>query len=472
MSESNSVKGRPPEQTKPGVRVTKVSVKKLFGMFDHEIPLNSTERVTIIHGPNGFGKTVILRMIAALARGSTAIFEHTPFTEFCLELEDGTARIVRRHIEGDKERPLVKFSIRDASGAAQVIEPFLPANLPRNILRQVDGSIPGPYRLTEEGWWVDNLGNRYQLYEMLERFPRAAAHLPPNLRPKQSPLEAFVDLQVFFIETNRLGAEVPLVQQEDYEDVTYGPPRRERLPLSSRVKQYSDDLVQRIRFVLADYAKNSQESDRTFPERLVRFVRDSGTALAERQILDQMTELEKKRQRLISLGLLDSESGLRDLAEDDVRRAPEALTIYVRDVQQKLNVFDDLAERIGSLMDTVNNRFKYKQLKINRQSGFQAISHLGQGIELEDLSSGEQHELVVLYELLFRAPKNALVLVDEPEISLHVAWQSRFLLDLIDILRVTDAYAIVATHSPTIIGSRWDLTTELKGPNGASEASG
>ena len=85
-------------------------------------------------------------------------------------------------------------------------------------------------------------------------------------------------------------------------------------------------------------------------------------------------------------------------------------------------------------------------------------------IQIEDLSSGEQHELVVLYELLFRAPKNGLVLVDEPEISLHVAWQSRFLSDLIGILRLTDAYAIVATHSPVIIGTRQDLTVELKGP--------
>jgi len=72
--------------------------------------------------------------------------------------------------------------------------------------------------------------------------------------------------------------------------------------------------------------------------------------------------------------------------------------------------------------------------------------------------------LVLLYELLFRTPKNALVLVDEPEISLHVGWQTRFLSDLIEIMGQLDAYAIVATHSPMIIGKRWDLAVELKGP--------
>jgi predicted ATPase len=177
-----------------------------------------------------------------------------------------------------------------------------------------------------------------------------------------------------------------------------------------------------------------------------------------------MVKLEAKRQRLISLGFLDSESGLRDLTEDDIKRAPEALTIYVGDVQQKLAVFDDLSQRVGKLIDIVNERFRYKSLTLHRDQGFRLRTKSGEPIQLEDLSSGEQHELVVLYELLFRAPRNGLVLVDEPEISLHVAWQSRFLTDLMEILQLTGSYGIVATHSPVIIGTRWDLTQELRGP--------
>ena len=82
------------------------------------------------------------------------------------------------------------------------------------------------------------------------------------------------------------------------------------------------------------------------------------------------------------------------------------------------------------------------------------------------LSSGEQHELVILYELLFRAKSNSLILIDEPELSLHVAWQERFVKDLEETARVSNFRAIIATHSPEIIGDRWDLTVELSGPNG------
>jgi len=43
-------------------RLTKIEVVNLFGIFKHTIPLNLTDRITIIHGPNGYGKTVLLSL--------------------------------------------------------------------------------------------------------------------------------------------------------------------------------------------------------------------------------------------------------------------------------------------------------------------------------------------------------------------------------------------------------------------------
>lgn len=42
------------------LRIESISVEGLFGLYDHTIPLNLEDRVTIIHGPNGVGKTKIL----------------------------------------------------------------------------------------------------------------------------------------------------------------------------------------------------------------------------------------------------------------------------------------------------------------------------------------------------------------------------------------------------------------------------
>lgn len=80
-----------------------------------------------------------------------------------------------------------------------------------------------------------------------------------------------------------------------------------------------------------------------------------------------------------------------------------------------------------------------------------------------DLSSGEQHQLVLFYELLFKATRRTLYLIDEPEISLNVEWQRRFLSDLSEVIRFGKHYVLLATHSPQIIHNRWDLAIPLGG---------
>ena len=454
------------------MRLRNITVKRLFGIFDHEIPLDKPDGVTIIHGPNGFGKTVMLKMIAAAFQNDSTIFRNIPFSEFSMEFVDGTVwKIMREYVKKRKSargpRPECDLKVTNIDPAGSTTEMAISEAYEPGFLRAIDSHVPPPYHLASGGW-TDDTGQVYSADQILTMFPQARAMLPPHYGAKlHSSNWGPPELPVFVVETNRLDSARPLSQSEIRTSLSrYGRAelQPELLLRPLRVQQYSADVVQRIKSVLADYAKSSQERDRTFPERLVKFIREEKDTLGERVILEQMQELEKKRQRLIALGFLDSETGLRDLTEEDVRKAREALTIYVGDVQAKLSAFDEMAERIGKLIDVVNDRFDYKNLKIHRENGFQVVSSVGDKIQLNDLSSGEQHELVILYELLFRTPKSGLILVDEPEISLHVAWQSRFLSDLIDILKLNDAYAVVATHSPVVIGTQWDLTKELEGP--------
>jgi predicted ATP-binding protein involved in virulence len=108
--------------------------------------------------------------------------------------------------------------------------------------------------------------------------------------------------------------------------------------------------------------------------------------------------------------------------------------------------------------------FFIKKISISKEEGF-VFSWNGQKISVSSLSSGEQHELVLLYEMLFKLPPNSLVLIDEPELSLHVFWQQQFLKDLKRITQLSSFDALIATHSPQIIHDRWDLAVELTGPN-------
>ena len=140
------------------------------------------------------------------------------------------------------------------------------------------------------------------------------------------------------------------------------------------------------------------------------------------------------------------------------------MTLYVQDTEQKLQALADLAIRTRILLENVNQKYKHKRIELDRDHGLVATSASGQTMALSSLSSGEQQELVLQYDLLFRVPSNTIVLIDEPELSLHVAWQKKFLPDLLKIVQLSNFDALVATHSPFVVGDRADLMIGLGDP--------
>jgi len=145
----------------------------------------------------------------------------------------------------------------------------------------------------------------------------------------------------------------------------------------------------------------------------------------------------------------------------DDSESQKVMSLYVQDTSEKLEVLADLARRIHLLLDNVNRKFQHKRIRIDREAGLVAEREDGRPLKLEALSSGEQHELVLHYDLLFRVRPNTLVLIGEPELSLHVAWQKRFLPDLLEIVATAQFDVLIATHSPYIVGERSDLMIRL-----------
>jgi len=71
------------------LRITRVRVVGLFRLYDHDVPLRSADRVTVLHGPNGVGKTALLRMIAAAFGTNYSEFARVPFERLEITLSDG-----------------------------------------------------------------------------------------------------------------------------------------------------------------------------------------------------------------------------------------------------------------------------------------------------------------------------------------------------------------------------------------------
>lgn len=108
-------------------------------------------------------------------------------------------------------------------------------------------------------------------------------------------------------------------------------------------------------------------------------------------------------------------------------------------------------EPIDQFVKGVNEFFKDSKKSINVDPlGRLVVIQAGQTISLECLSSGEKQLIILLAHAKFARSRGGIVIVDEPEISLHLRWQEI----LVDGLSISDSEAqfIFATHSPEIVG--------------------
>jgi predicted ATP-binding protein involved in virulence len=87
----------------PTRRLKAITVEKLFGVFHHRIELND-ERITIIHGPNGFGKTAILRLVAGLFERHYSMLRSVPFESVSFELDDLTTIRVKQIVPESRSK--------------------------------------------------------------------------------------------------------------------------------------------------------------------------------------------------------------------------------------------------------------------------------------------------------------------------------------------------------------------------------
>lgn len=91
-----------------------------------------------------------------------------------------------------------------------------------------------------------------------------------------------------------------------------------------------------------------------------------------------------------------------------------------------------------------------------------ALASEKQSIDLADASSGQQQMLCSIFGLVAELTSDSLVLIDEPELSLHPTWQMSFLERLEAVLRQFDGcHVVIATHSPLIVQSAMQQNLEI-----------
>jgi excinuclease UvrABC ATPase subunit len=95
-----------------------------------------------------------------------------------------------------------------------------------------------------------------------------------------------------------------------------------------------------------------------------------------------------------------------------------------------------------------------KSIDFNNNTGmpyFKAQAY-SEKLRLSELSSGEAQVVVLLSYFAFLAKRGIPIVIDEPELSLHVQWQKNFVSAVKEVMP-EGCQTIMATHSPEICGA-------------------
>lgn len=442
------------------MKILKVSATKLFGIFDHEIALNQEHDITIVLGENGIGKTKILEALNAVFSKNFGFLRKLDFLTFsiffdnyeCWEFTKSTA------VEGG-ELFVKKRSPRSKSSKLQLLASNIAQNSGRapNDPREVRRRRLAAERAENEllvrahGLTASEL-NALLMQRHLGEFNYLREQ--GNIEPIQWLLDGIEKINVRLIEAQRI------ITRNDLEENYY----------ESAVTQCSSELKELISLAIKSSAEISSTLDSTYPNRLVQSLREKADYTYS-ELNKELAVLSEKRKFLSTAGLLAEAHSSDFFYIEDKNNDLIIISMkqYVEDSKKKLEPYEELAKKISLFMEVIGNRFKHKRIRITKDEGIAFTSIIAgrdgapQIIELEKLSSGEQHELVLFYKLIFDSRQGDLVLIDEPELSLHISWQTQFIPDLKRVAALSKFSAVIATHSPDIISSNWDLRVELLG---------
>ena len=117
----------------------------------------------------------------------------------------------------------------------------------------------------------------------------------------------------------------------------------------------------------------------------------------------------------------------------------------VGDVQKK--VFNEINE----IFENLSINVKVEDISQDGRNITLFTNSSGDEFDINELSSGEKQLFLRTLAIRMLNPENSIILIDEPELSLHPKWQQR----IVDVYRKIgkNNQIIIATHSPHILGS-------------------
>ncbi|WP_146022205.1 AAA family ATPase [Streptomyces sp. CB02959] len=429
-------------------KIHQVDVKGLFGYMNHCLDFSTDSPITIISGPNGSGKTHLLKLLHAISVLNLAELASVDFQEVKITFQDKRIlRVVRQ--EEDHPGEVFKFF-----GRTPPARNWKTLTLEYSPEDEDTPDIPSWVVQLPNGEWYDTRTERIIPTDMAKRRYNTPDRLAGIKAVRGSWLASYYDdASAVFIDTKRL-------------DSTGSGPgsytRSTSRHLQNRVQQYSAQVAAQISEARRKSLNESLDADQSFAARMLQAAH---TSVKERELKERYQRIADQHAELHASGISVIPVDVAFPAQKTNPTTRRILNVFLDDWERKLQPLLPIHEKLKLLRSIVDSKFTGKTLDLTARGHIRFKSkHNGKPLLMRSLSSGEQHLFAVFALLLFSARHGTLVLIDEPEISMHAAWKHAFLEDIEEVARVSDLQIVLATHSSSIIKGRWDIVREIEVP--------
>lgn len=436
-------------------RIQKIEIRKLFNMFDYDIEIDNSKDVSVLIAPNGCGKTTIFNFISFILNPTGAAFAKictVPFERFALTFSDGKTVIMQRkareHIKGNPLANQVwaqKGRERLFGGNVDIV---VYEGLSNTLLYSTENIQGDRFRrlALDEGSPLNDLKSWFaRSFEERERGLISDKYV--NLGLLQAGCR--------FITANRL-QDIKVTQPLEEAPYSYAhmPPHAHTINPIDRVKDKINESVSKA--TKAYIARTDEARDKL----LQRYLDDNIPKYSDEEFYEEWKNYNNLLERYKDIGFVEStivDGADGAFIEKLYENKKAFLKVYLKEFSDAISVFDEIYPKLSLFAMILNKRNETTKKIINFKGGELNITCNGEKIPLECLSSGEKNDIIMFYELIFNCKQGDIVLIDEPEISLHISWQEEYIDRLLEICKMNSLQAIIATHSPNIINDHTDL---------------
>lgn len=427
------------------IHLSKIEVVDLFGYLTYEIGRLDEHPVTFIIAKNGMGKTTILRLLEGLSSHKWNVFKTTDYSS--LTFTFSVSEIYEKVVFTKDDAGKVTWSVagRDFS---ELPSGYYALTSDQERAEWLEERFEEVQRAHCGRHWTVNGRGHYDADEVIAQMKEKIQELPQS-GEKREELGFLVDWSASLIPARRLIEIDNTSDTANNQDVVNTISKQMSDEMKEHVVQttgFSRTLEHDFLLDLLSNVKKEQPSIESLKKRLEK-VNDSESKAQEYGLYPESEKIK-----------LPDRDPNRDLDSSQIR----LLDTYLTNKEERIKPHHEFLARLNLFERLVNTSLSRKTIKPNQTDGLIVVRDEDIRLKLDQLSSGEQHLIIMAYKLIFSIPNDSYVLIDEPELSMHLEWQEGFASMLDEIGELRNLWFLCATHSPSIVDSRISELRDIK----------